>query len=196
MADPERVKRLLDEIAQSKRDFERETLSRRRLLSTLEPPAPADPLDEAIAAQWDRLARYHQEVQRRYTRRFKKPPPRKVAPIVINEDDWRCWHWQLDEYDRPISNLHNALASLREDPALSGIVALDLERNTIMLKAPLPFAHWDSFDDFEMRKLKDADLSGLLDYVQASGLATLTREVLLDAVRLIARENAWVPDNG
>ncbi|WP_139052555.1 hypothetical protein [Rhizobium phaseoli] len=54
-----RRKQLLTLIRSSRGQFERETESRRRLLSSLEPPHPADPLDAAIEAAWERLAADH-----------------------------------------------------------------------------------------------------------------------------------------
>ncbi len=193
------AKRALDLIAridESRRDFQREIQSRRRLLQSIhdEPEAqlPLDPLMGAIEQQWQRLYAHYGEVSRRYRRRFKKPPPRTIKPLVADPDDWRAFHWQLDSNSRPISNVANAVAAMREAPELSGLIALDETTSKIMLKGPLPFAHWETFT-FEMRQLKDADLTGLLEYLQIGGLATLTRDDCLAAVRMIARENAWTP---
>ncbi|PDS29585.1 hypothetical protein [Rhizobium phaseoli] len=55
-----RHKWLLAHIRSSRADFQREIQSRRRLLSSLEPPPPADPLNAAIEEAWQRLsAEYH-----------------------------------------------------------------------------------------------------------------------------------------
>jgi hypothetical protein len=69
----ERVKRLLAHIEETRRDYERETKSRRRLLSGLEPQAPQDPLDAEIEASWQRLYRDYQE----YRRQRGYPQPSK-----------------------------------------------------------------------------------------------------------------------
>jgi len=188
---------LLQQIEQSRRDFERETQSRRRLLQDIleemeKGRRELDPLIDDIERQWCQLNIHYYEVSRRYQRRFKKPPRRTVPPVPVDPHDWRAYHWQLDENHKPISNLHNATAALREAPELSGILALDQSQNAIVLKGPLPFAHWESLD-FEMRRLKDADLSALLEYLHKIGLALLSREDCLAAVRLIAAENAWRP---
>jgi hypothetical protein len=50
-----RRERLLADVRSSRADFLRETHSRRRLLATLEPPPPADPLIAEIEAAWHRL---------------------------------------------------------------------------------------------------------------------------------------------
>lgn len=50
-----RWKQLLAHVRTSRADFERETQSRRRLLSSLDPPPPAGPLDAEIEAAWQRL---------------------------------------------------------------------------------------------------------------------------------------------
>ncbi|UIY26047.1 hypothetical protein LZK76_11965 [Rhizobium leguminosarum] len=56
-----RRERLLEHIRSSRASFERETLSRRRLLASLEPPPPADPLLASIEAAWVRLSSdYHE----------------------------------------------------------------------------------------------------------------------------------------
>jgi len=196
----ERVKALLARIDADRRAFNRETLSRRRLLQSIHEDIeahiePPDPLTADIQRQWQRLYAYNAEVRLRYQRRFKRPPPRTVRPVPADPDDWRAYHWQLDASNHPISNVHNAAAALRESPALSGLVALDKGQRAVVLKGPLPFAFWEALD-FEMRRMKDEDLSGLLEYLQAIGLATLTREDCLAAVRLIARENAWWPADG
>lgn len=186
---------ILRQVEQSSRDFRRETDTRRRLLQgfheVLERQVQA-PEIEPIVQQLVRLAVYHQQVSRRYQQRFRKPPLRTVQPVAADPGDWRAYHWQLDNNLRPVSNLHNAVAALRESPMLSGLVALDLSQNAIMLKGPLPLAHWETFD-FEMRRPKEADLSGLLEYLQSIGLVSLSRDDCLAAVRLIAAENAWRP---
>ncbi|NKK84499.1 hypothetical protein GFL80_09445 [Rhizobium leguminosarum bv. viciae] len=51
-----RRKRLLEHIRTSRAQFQREFESRRRLLATLEPPPPADPLVAEIEAAWVRLS--------------------------------------------------------------------------------------------------------------------------------------------
>ncbi|NKK85546.1 hypothetical protein GFL80_15010 [Rhizobium leguminosarum bv. viciae] len=55
-----RRKRLLEHIRTSRAQFQREFESRRRLLATLEPQVPSDPLVAEIEAAWRRLsADYH-----------------------------------------------------------------------------------------------------------------------------------------
>ncbi|MGR9189934.1 hypothetical protein [Rhizobium leguminosarum] len=55
-----RQERLLAIVRSSGADFEREFESRRRLLATLEPQVPSDPLVAEIEAAWRRLsADYH-----------------------------------------------------------------------------------------------------------------------------------------
>lgn len=50
-----RRERLLEHIRSSRAAFERETLSRRRLLATFKPPPPTDQLLAEIEAAWQRL---------------------------------------------------------------------------------------------------------------------------------------------
>lgn len=64
-----RHKRLLEHIRISRADFVRETLSRRRLLASLEPPPVADPLIVEIEKQWTRLY----DDYRRYRRAIPYP---------------------------------------------------------------------------------------------------------------------------
>ncbi|MGO6879411.1 hypothetical protein ACCS44_11070 [Rhizobium ruizarguesonis] len=195
-----RVPATIRRIDQSRRDFERETQSRRRLLQLINADIEyrlarlPDLMMKAIEQQWQRLSAYHREANNRYQRRFRKPPPRTVTPVAADPGDWRAYHWQLDSGHRPLSNIHNAVAALRESPTLSGIIALDESQNRILLRGPLPLARWETFN-FEMRRLKDTDLTGLLEYLQSIGLATLSRDDCVAAVRLVARENAWWPDN-
>ncbi|WHO79695.1 hypothetical protein [Rhizobium leguminosarum] len=54
-----RRKRLLEHIRTSRAAFEREVRSRRRLLATLEPQTPIDPLVAEIEAAWQRLYADH-----------------------------------------------------------------------------------------------------------------------------------------
>ncbi|MBY3255688.1 hypothetical protein HFO09_08290 [Rhizobium laguerreae] len=184
-------------IEQSKRDFERETQSRRRMLQAIHAlierrlAEPSDELVEAVERQWKRLAVYH--LLGRHRQPPSRPPLRLVQPVPDDPRDWRAYHWQLDRSRLPVSNVRNAVAALRESPMLSGIVALDQRQNAIMLKAPLPFAHWETFD-FEMRRFKEQDLTALREYLQHIGLSTLSRDDCLAAVRLAASENAWWAD--
>lgn len=183
-------------VEQSRRDFERETQSRRRMLKAINASmegqlaASPDPLLEAINRQWDRLAVYH--LLGRHRQPPSRPPLRPVQPVGTDPRDWRVRHWQLDRSLRPVSNIHNAAAALRESPLLSGVIALDERQNTIVLREPLPFACSERFD-FEMRRLRDTDLTSLLEYLQAIGLSKLSLDDCRAAVRLIARENAWWP---
>lgn len=168
------AKALLVAVTMSKVHFDKEMAERRERLT--------------IRYQWFRLSQYHQDVRARYFRRFGKHHKRLVEPVRPDRNDWRSWLWQFGPDNRPISNIHNAAIALRESPALSGIIALDEAGKTIQLLGPLPFAHWESLN-FETRRLRDDDLTGLVDYLQSIGLATLSRDEALAAVRLIAREN-------
>lgn len=125
-------------IEQSKRDFERETQSRRRMLQAIHArierrlAEPRDDLQEAIERQWVRVAVYHQMSGNRL--QPLKSPSRLVQPVPADPQDWRARHWQLDRSRRPISNLRNAVAALCESPMLFGIIALDERQNAIVLK--------------------------------------------------------------
>lgn len=68
-----RRKRLLAHIRSSRADFTREFESRRRLLGTLEPQVPSDPLVAEIEKQWNRLF----EDYRRYRRAVPYPGERR-----------------------------------------------------------------------------------------------------------------------
>ncbi|MDX0610869.1 hypothetical protein [Sinorhizobium medicae] len=186
-----RVQALLADVALSKAVFDRKWQARAEVLSR--------------RYQIFRFAEYYRGVRQRYERRFGKPIMRRVEKVKRTvdhwteaekrEDGWKEAWWRMDKDHRPLSTLENALIALREHPALSGIIGLNESDNRIYLKAPLPFDHWDFGRDFTMRRLRDDDLTGLLEFVQAGGLATLTREDCLAAVRRIARENAWRPDD-
>ncbi len=71
-----RRERLLALIGASRSQFQREILSRRRLLSALEPPPVADALIAAIEKQWARLY----DDYRRY---------RKAVPYPGERRGWR-----------------------------------------------------------------------------------------------------------
>jgi len=172
---------ILAEIAASREAFD-QAFARRRLRLQ-------------IRRQMWRIGVYNLAVRSRYERRFKRPIKRKVQPVEKNEDDWRSQYWRFDEADRPLSTIENALIALRESPMLAGVIALELVANKIMLKAPLPLDHFDIFH-FDMRPLRDDDLTGLVEYLQHLGLASLSRDDCLAAVRRIARENAWRCDDG
>lgn len=170
---------MLAEIEQSRRAFEREQGERAFLL--------------AIRYSWHRLSLFHhQDVRRRYGWMSKSPPPRNTKLVQLGADDWRRRHFRFDKNGRPLSDVGNALVALSEDPALSGIVGLSLDRGATVLKGPLPFAFRETFT-FKMRELKQTDLTSLLEYLQWLGLCRLTRDDCLEAVRAIALENVWSP---
>lgn len=180
-------------IERSRARFEDEVDQRAKYLTYRRETYVVDPL-EPDGAAITKLALHYREVRRRYERRFGKPRPKFVPKVKRDERDWRSTEWRLDANNRPLSTIENALKALRDWPELSGVIGLNSYSGKIYLKARLPWDHWDVGKEFEMRRLRDDDLTGILEYLQAEGLATLTRDDCLAAVRRIARENEWRPE--
>jgi predicted P-loop ATPase len=111
----------------------------------------------------------------------------------------RCWdrlgNLLMSSKDKPLSNLHNALWMLREDPELSGIVAFDEMEQATMLMRPVPRFNIDEAEPpgFTPRRLTDDDETGLREYLQAAGLTTLPATEAKAAVDRCAKEGAFHP---
>ena len=86
-----------------------------------------------------------------------------------------------------LPNLANALIALREARELSGIVSFDEMSGLPMLKA-LPGAA-----AFAMRPLIDADVGTIQEWLQHSGISQLGRDVIFQALDIVARENSYHP---
>lgn len=85
-----RVKELLEHIAASRRDFQREISSRKRLLETLEPQPPADPILAGIDDAWARLSTdYHRYRQQAGEGRIEAMRQKRVELEAIDEEERR-----------------------------------------------------------------------------------------------------------
>ena len=141
----------------------------------------------AILAQRHQMFRLAEE----YRRMRKEHPPTHQAP----PPDDRAWGDEYLEYDglTLISNNWNCDICLRHHPQLSGIIAIDLNTSTTMLKAPLPLDFWE-FTGFEMRPFTQGDVTSVLQFCQGLGMVSIDRGDVTGAIQRIARENAWRPD--
>jgi predicted P-loop ATPase len=99
------------------------------------------------------------------------------------------WHKQCLRGDRGqiLPVLANALVALRESWELSGLLGFDGMLLAPMLKA-LP-----GTEAFPMRHLTDGDVGIIQEWMQRNGITRISRDVVFQAVDMVARENSFHP---
>jgi predicted P-loop ATPase len=88
----------------------------------------------------------------------------------------------------PIPNLANALTILRQDAAFAGMFGFDQMQGAAMLLRPL-----SDDSNFKPRPLTDIDVGLTQELMQILGLVRLSKDVLHQAVDIVAAENGFHP---
>lgn len=97
---------------------------------------------------------------------------------------------QCDANWEPRPNLFNVMLGLRQDPQLAELLGYDgMLRATVLLR-PIPRSHGQAFSP---HLITDADVSALQEFLQASGLPKIGRELVHQAVDLRATERTFQP---
>jgi predicted P-loop ATPase len=106
----------------------------------------------------------------------------------------RLGNLQCSRSGFPLSNLRNTLTMLRGDAQLTDLLAYDEMECAAMLMRPMPrFGIEADASAFTPRRLTDDDVTGIVEYLQAAGLTSLTANVAQAAVDRRARECAFHP---
>lgn len=101
---------------------------------------------------------------------------------------------RLSATGKPLSNLANVLAMLRNTTELTYLVAYDEMAREIVLTSPIPFhADLDERAFHARRPLADDDATRLQEYLQAAGLTHVSKETVQNALDVLARENSFHP---
>ena len=101
---------------------------------------------------------------------------------------------QTDKFGEPRPNLANAMLALRGDPAIAGLFAYDQMLRAPMLVRPIPVrATDDPVDAFELRPVRDVDVSALQEMLQLAGLEKLTKDTTHQAIDMRAAEASFHP---
>ena len=104
--------------------------------------------------------------------------------------DWRS----VTNEGQPVASLANAVAALRNEPALSGLVANDAMLSLPMLKRPVPrWQQADNSSDFKRRPVNDTEIDGIQQWLQLAGLARLGHDAVHQAVELCADDCKFHP---
>jgi predicted P-loop ATPase len=88
----------------------------------------------------------------------------------------------------PLSNVANALVSLREDPHLRDVFAFDEMSSLMMVMHPL-----GAEASFKPRLFRDVDITSIQEYLQTAGLSTISREATWQAIEGRAHERPFHP---
>jgi predicted P-loop ATPase len=88
----------------------------------------------------------------------------------------------------PIPNLANALTILRQDAVFAGIFGFDQMQGAAMLLRPL-----SDDSNFRPRALTDVDVGLTQELMQILALARLSKDVIHQAVDIVAAENGFHP---
>jgi len=119
---------------------------------------------------------------------------RKVVPLKKKKErpspeGWRAM-LHISEGGTPLPNLHNTMLVMRNSPALVGIVGYDEMSLSPSLTRAVPgaVAH-----EFYPRRLADADVLAIQEYIQMSDLRRVPKATVQDAIDLIASQNRSHP---
>ena len=106
------------------------------------------------------------------------------------DEGWRA-DLTRDDREQPLPNLANAVLALRKAPELVGLVAYDEMLCHTMLRHTVPDSRMSRVS--EVRPVLDTDVSAVQEWLQLRGLRTLGREVMHQAIDLVAREHSFHP---
>ena len=101
-----------------------------------------------------------------------------------------CGQWKRrGKQGQPLSNLHNALLSLRNAEELRDLFAWDEMLRAEMLLKPLnPREAWEG-----PRPVRDTDVNAVQEWLQGNWLVTMGKDTAFQAVETVARERAYHP---
>jgi predicted P-loop ATPase len=116
---------------------------------------------------------------------------------VAGREADRRYQYMTNKAGAPVPNLANAMLALRRDPELIGLVAHDQMLCAPMLMAPVPWVPGGTKPAVPFgaspRPLTDNDVAAIQEYVQYTGLKSITARVMHEAVNLRAEELAYHP---
>jgi predicted P-loop ATPase len=100
-----------------------------------------------------------------------------------------------DWKNEPIPSLENALIGLRDDPGLRDIFRFDEMQNVPLIEGQVPSLNIDHqvLGSNTARRVDDADVLSLQEYLQRAGLSRISRETVADALYIRARERSFHP---
>ena len=107
------------------------------------------------------------------------------------EDAWKDG-WQVNEADRPRSNLANAMRALRCAREMDALFARDMMLRTDMLLKPVP-GSIVAPHSMGSRPVRDSDVTAVQEYLQKAGLTSVGKDTIHQAVELRASERAFHP---
>lgn len=119
-----------------------------------------------------------------------------AAALPVDPADATNWlgSTQCDSRAEPRPNLFNVLLALRDDPRISELFAYDEMLRAPVLSAPVPGKVIQECDArFVARPVRDDDVTALQEFLQQSGLETIGKDVVHQAVDLRARERSFHP---
>jgi predicted P-loop ATPase len=93
-----------------------------------------------------------------------------------------------DDRGRMVACVANAIAALRNDPDLSGLVAYNASEREAMLMRPVG-AGGDGFP----RQVQDHDATEIQEHLQLSGMPRIGRDSIFHAIELVARDQQYHP---
>ena len=123
----------------------------------------------------------------------RETEPDKAADEVSVAPTYWLGSAQCNRAAEPRPNLFNAMLALREDPRISDLFAYDEMLRAPILTTEVPGNVIENNSAFEPRPVRDADVSALQELLQKSGIETLGRDVVHQAVDLRARERPFHP---
>lgn len=186
---------LIDEVAQSRAEFEARWQGRADILATR----------YAIF----QFCQHYRQVSARFQRRFDKPMSKasRFKPIRVSEadkrhgadakySDWRAdADFQVDDKGRPVPTAFNILVALDIAPELANLIKYDPGLKKYWLMSTVPGDWWSENQApiTEPRFLNTEDVTQIRAYLEgpAVGLVGITHDDVLAAVRLVGKRYAF-----
>ena len=120
-------------------------------------------------------------------------PGQKGVETPISNSGNSSSQFILNSRNLPYSNVANVLTVLRTRPEWQGIASLDRMAAKIMLLKPIPDVSGRRSNAFEPRQLIDADVVKAVEWLQHNDLPSIRKEVVGDAISIIAEEHSHDP---
>jgi predicted P-loop ATPase len=116
---------------------------------------------------------------------------------VIDFAEFKAPHWlgsaQLDSNAEPRPNLFNVMLALRNDPRIRELFLYDDMLRAPILNGPVPGVIGDIDEVFKPCPVRDTDVAALQELLQRTGIETVGKDVVHQAVDLRAREHSFHP---
>jgi predicted P-loop ATPase len=123
----------------------------------------------------------------------RQTDPNKAADKASVAPTYWLGSAQCNRAAEPRPNLFNAMLALRRDPRISDLFAYDEMLRASILTTEVASNVIEHNSAFEPRPVRDADVSALQELLQKSGLETLGKDIVHQAVDLRARERPFHP---